>query len=162
MLELIGIICIVCSFIIGNRVGKKSLAPKKNQKLLPGTVPIAGLIDDFTDYARLVEGGELSLEANEAIKVLKIHAEQKFLKPATSGKKPKTFEGSERSKHSSDMMCFERELKSATGDDERVIVVRRWMRKYTFNTDWQTWCITSMSGTDARNKLRILFDGQDQ
>lgn len=160
MLSLI-IFAIICSFAGGVAVGIK-VKPKK--KLVAGTVPISNLIDDFEEFARLAEGGDLSVDADAALKMLKVHAEQKFLPPAQKKKKPVTWDGSDRKDDWCDMRCFEKEMKEASNDDERLTVITRWMKKYFFTTarGWQTWCIQQMSSTSSRDKLRTLFDNQEQ
>lgn len=159
MLTLIitGLICSFCSFAIGVKAGKR-------RKLIPATIPIANLIDDFEEFARLSEGGELSVEANAALKALHDHAKQKLLPPAAKKKKPNTWEGSDRKKEWCDMLCFEAELGKASSDDERITVITRWMKKYYFTTahGWQTWCIKQMTAASSRDKLRNLFDNQEQ
>lgn len=158
-LIIIGLVCEIASFALGVKIGKTSAEKKK---FVDSTVPIANLIEDFEDYVKLAEGG-LSEEADAAIKALKEHAARKYLPPAQKVKKPNTFEGSDRKDEWCDLRCFEKEMKEAINDDERITVITRWMKKYYFTTarGWQTWCIQQMSNPDGRNKLRTLFDNQE-
>ena len=158
------VVFVIISFIFGTTCGALFFSRKEKQKLIDATIPIADLIENFEEYARLVEGGELSTDAEAAIKLLKSHAEQKFLPAPAKAKKRRTFDGEDNNRKNDwcDMRCFEKEMAKATEDDERISIVRRWMNKYTFNTTWQTWCIEGLKSTDSRNYLRTMFDGQEQ
>lgn len=137
-----------------------SFAFKKQKKVINATVPIATLISDFEDFARLVEGGELSSEAQQALLVLKNHAEQKCLPP--QNQKLRAFEKDDRKNEWCDMRCFEKEMAKSTDDDERISIISHWMKKYTFDSQsWRTWCINKMEDSKNRNKMRYIFDTQE-
>lgn len=149
----------IFTFAIGFAISKIIYEPEEPKRLNPATVPIAELVSGFEEYARLLEGGELSAEADAALKVLKTHAEQKYL-PEPNIDKPTTFAADYRNNKWSDGMCFEREMEKAADDDERIIIVRHWMKTYTFTKAWQTWCIAALGSAENRNYMRQMFEGQ--
>jgi len=152
-------IVIACfTFAAGAFLGRQLRAKTKSPYFVQSSIPIATLIADFEEFARGFEGGELSNEADAALKVLKTHAEQKYL-PAAKTTKFNGWQG-KRSDDWSDLRCFEKEMAKASNDDERLSVVRRWLSKYTFTQAWQTWCIDQMSNLGGREKLRSLFEEQ--
>ena len=165
MLTVIACIIILAGvFSSGVAIGKAS---KQKKKLIQGTVPLVELVADFEEFARTLEGGDLSIDADGALKALKAHVEQKLLPPKSEtkkekDKKPYTFEGSDRKDDWCDLRCFEKEMAAASNDKERIVIIQRWMKKYYFTTKrgWQTWCIQQMASSDGRDTLRTLFDEQ--
>lgn len=154
-LTVVGLVCCFASFAVGVFAGKQT-----KKKLIHGTIPVASIVNDFEEFARLEEGGKLSVEADAAIKVLKAHVEQKKL-PAKK-EKPLTFDKDYRKNEWSDGRCFEREMQKANTDDERIVIVRNWMKKYTFTQAWQTWCIDSLKAPDGRNYMRNMFSENNE
>lgn len=154
---------IMLSFIVGLLTGGlvERKHKKKAEKLIEGTVPIGLLISDFEEFARNVEGGQLSVEAQSAIKVLKTHAEQKYLNaPKPKVKKAETFPDGQRTKPWSDVVCFEEEMKKAEDFNEVFSIVKRWSGKYYFTQSWQTWCLSCVKDSANRSILRDFFDNQ--
>lgn len=131
---------------------------KPKEKLINATVPVATLLAEFEEFARNIEGGELSIEADAILKMIKNRVEQKKLSNGKS--KKNTWDGSKREDEWSDLRCFEKEIKNATSDDERICIVANYMEEYLFARMWQTWCINSMATSDAREKLREMFANQ--
>lgn len=150
----------VGAFSAGVMFGKlfrNNLIPKE-EKLLDTATPIETLINDFEEYARAIDGG-LSTEASLALNILKERANQKQLKAPE--KKPITFPD-DRKNEWGDLRCFEKEMEAgAGGDDERILIICRWMNKYRFTSSWQTWCIQQIKTIEGRNKLREIFDAQE-
>jgi hypothetical protein len=152
-------IVIACfTFAAGTLLGRQLRAKTKSPYFVQASVPIATLVADFEDFARNYNDGELSIETDAALKVLKAHAEQKYLKAAPA----KKFDGwqGKRADEWSDLRCFEKEMSKASNDDERLSVIQHWLIKYNFNQAWQTWSIDQMSSLGGREKLRSLFTEQ--
>jgi hypothetical protein len=155
-----------CAFTLGLIVGDVVSAGKnKKETLVASSVPIADLIEEFESFARSIEGGSLSIEADAALRVLKEQAEKKLLlkAPEKKVKKPNTFPDGQEKIEWSDRACFEKEMKTAAGnDDESISIVCRWMKRYHFTQSWQTWVIESIKDAANREKLRELFEAQDK
>lgn len=158
MLLTLIILMVVSSWSAGFVIGKSLTKSYPSVKLIDPTIPIAELISSFEEFARNIEGGELSTDANAAINILKNHAEQKYLKAPV--RKPIAF-NAQRDKPWSDINCFEGGIAQATTDDERIVIIHQWLKKYFFGQPWQTWCIKHMTSQENRNQLRTIFNSQD-